>query len=90
MSECIEHIGNDGRSTVKLQLGNILAGFAVWRGKPQHQRFVDDVCIFWIAYARQDRLAWLGHPAGQLFKRNAGFWAGHPDHRDRRRWPTGG
>ena len=84
----IEHAGNDRLAAVKLQLGDVLAGLAVRRRKPQRQRFVDDFAARRIAHPRQRRLARLGQAPDQFFKRNAGARPGHAHHGNRRRRPA--
>ena len=86
----IEHTGNDRLAAMKLQLGDVLAGLAARRRKPQRQRFVDDLTARRIAHPRQRRLARLGQAPDQFLKRNTGARPGDAHHSNRRRRPAGG
>ena len=85
-----EHRGDHRAAAVQLQLGDVLAGLAMRRGKPQRQRLVDDLAVGGIADARERRLARGGDLAGQGFERLAGARPGNAHDRNRRRPAAGG
>ncbi len=86
----LEHGGNHRVAAVQLQFGDILAGLAVRRRKPQRQRLVDHVAV------RPDRAPAPAPPcAARARARSAcrarpGLRTGQAHHRNRRRRPAGG
>jgi hypothetical protein len=81
----LKHGGDDGAAAVQLQLGGVLAGFAVGRRKPQHQRLVDDFLAAWIAHAGKPGLARRRDLDAQRFQRRACARPADADHGNGRR-----
>ncbi len=75
---------------MQLQLGHVLAGLAMGRGKPQDERLVDDLMGGRIADAGERGFSRLGDFPDEDFQRFAGARAGDADHGNRRRPAAGG
>lgn len=83
-----QHRGNNCASAVQLKLGDIFAGLAMGRRKPQHQRLIDELAIV-AADLCQRGLACIRDLAREGLERVTRASAAHAHNRDRRRRTTG-
>lgn len=80
-----QHGRNDGASTMTMQFGNIFAGKARRRGKPEHQGHIEQVSPAGSAKLAQGRLARRRTATGNRFENESSRRPGNPDDRDTRR-----
>src|SRR6185437_5586784 len=90
VAEHVEHRGDHGEAAVQLQLGDVLAGLALRRGKPQRQRLIDKVARCGIADAAERGHARGGDLTGQRAQRRASARPGNADDSDGRGRAAGG
>ena len=84
-----KHRSDHGAAAMNLQLDDVLAGLAVWAGKPQRQAFVDQIAGRRIAHPRQRGPPRRRHTADQRLERRARTRSRNANDRDRRRRPAG-